>query len=641
VKSFVGRISDILFNPLFRSSWRSVVLLWKPMAGWTILVYALFTAIFAPLLITLLDWGIFRGDRVIVGNEELYTWFFSPAGFTYLFIVLLITLTGLVVRYAGLFQIVTDHLLGREVSVKETALHIAPRIHILIKLCAVTIAGALLLLLPMAIGLGAVYLIWLTEFDINYYILTTPPEWYRAITWAAIWSGVWAVTALITAACALPALPAYLDGKKTILQAIREVWEAPMKKTLKLIKTVAVASIIWISLRLLSDAVLLFSFYYLTDWLHTSMDSLRMAAFIIGTYLFLSLSLGTVISFFGFSMISVIVTKFYYSNTRPTLEQEIPGLMRLTRKTITLLTWWAKPLRLASLILVVLAGGVAMSYFITGRAVEERQVLNIAHRANALGAPENSIAALENSISVGADMAEIDVQMTADGTVVLLHDADLMRVAGDPRRIADITYDEISELHLLTDQELPPDKIGIPTLAEYLEASRDRIKLLIELKYYGYYPELAEETIRIVREHGMTDQVLIMSLSMPAVQQVMEIAPDFAVGYTSAVAAGDLVRLPVDFLAIFHQNVTPQLVAAYAERGRPLFAWTVNDAADMVRAIENGAGGLITDEPVLAGSIIREMSKLTRAERLLLRFGFIVLEGGSALAGTDDNNEDF
>ncbi len=606
------------------------------MAGWTILVYAIFTAVFVPFLIALLDRGIFRGDRVIVGNEELYTWFLSPAGFTYIFIVILITLTGLVVRYSGLFQIVTDHLLGRDVSVKETALHIAPRVHILIKLCAVTIAGAVLLLLPLVMGLGAIYLIWLAEFDINYYIITTPPEWYTAITWAVVWSGAWSLFAIVTAACALPALPAYLDGKKTILEALREVWEAPMNKTLQLIKAVAMAAAIWFVFRLLSDAVLLFSFYHLTGWLQTSLDSLRTVSFIMGTYLFLSLGFGTVISFLGFSMISVIITKFYYSYSRPALEQDIPGLMRLTRKTISLLTWWTKPVRLASLVLIVLAGGVAMSYFITGRTVEERQVLNIAHRANALGAPENSIAALENSIAVGADMAEIDVQMTADGTVVLLHDADLMRVAGDPRRIADVNYDEISELLLITDQDLPPEKIGIPTLAEYLEASRNRIQLLIELKYYGFYPELAEETIRIVREHGMTDQVLIMSLSMAAVQQVAEIAPDFAIGYTSAVAAGDLVRLPVDFLAIFHQNITPPLVSAYAERGRPVYAWTVNDAGDMVRAIENGAAGLITDEPVLAGSIIREMSELTRPQRLLLRFGFIVIDGRSVLMGDVD-----
>jgi len=625
------RTTNILFNPLFRSSWRSVVLLWKPMAGWTLLVYAVFTALLAPVLVATLNWGIFRGDRLIVGNEELYTWFFSPSGFSYLFLVLLITLTGLVIRYAGLFQIVTDFLLGRSVSVKDTSLHIAARIPILIKLCVITIFGAILLLIPLFIGLGIIYLVWLAEFDINYYILTTPPEWYSALTWGSIWGGAWFLFAVFVAACALPALPAYLDGKKTLFEALREVWEAPMSKTLQLIKAVVMAVLFWVALRLLVDALLIYIFFIITDWAHSAFDSLRLIVFITGNYLFLSLGIGAVISFFGFSMISVIITKFYYSYSRPTLEQEIPGLWRLTKKTMGILAWWTKPARAISLILIIVMGGLTVSYFIVDTTIDERQVLNIAHRANALGAPENSIAALENSITVGADMVEIDVQMTADGTVVVLHDADLMRVAGDPRRIRDVTYDDISDLLLITDQDLPEDKIGIPTLQQYLSGSRDQIKLLIELKYYGFYPELAEETIRVVRENQMEDQVLFMSLSMAAVQQVKEIAPYVAMGYTSAAAAGDLGRLPVDFLAIFHQNITPQLISDYSERGRPIYAWTVNRAEEMIGAIERGADGLITDEPVLAGAIIEEMNQLSRAERLLLQFGFLILEAQAEL----------
>jgi glycerophosphoryl diester phosphodiesterase len=608
-------------------------LLWKPMAGWTILVYAFITAALLPLLVTLLNWGVFRGDRLIVGNEEVFTWLLSPTGFSYVFLVLLIALTGIVIRYAGIFQIVTDDLLGRPVSLKETALHIAPRIHILIKLCAITIFGAILLLIPLLIGFGVVYYLFLADFDINYYILNTPPEWYKALIWGAVWGSVWFVFALTTLANSLPALPAYLHGQKTILESIREVRGAPFSKTLRLIKTVAVAAGIWVGLRVFVEAILLLTFLTLTGWVHAGFDSLRLIVFVTGTYLFLSFSLGTIISFFGFSMISVVITKFYYSHSHPTIEQNIPGLKKLTHKTVGFLTWWTKPLRAVSLILIIVGGGFAVSYFIIESQTEERTVLNIAHRANALGAPENSIPALLNSISVGADLVEIDVQLTSDGVVVVLHDADLMRVAGDPRRISEISYDELSQLLLITDQDLPDEKRQIPTLEEYIELSRNQITLLIELKYYGFYPELAEEVIRIVREQGIEEEVLLMSLSMQSVQQVKEIAPDLPMGYTSALAAGDLARLSIDFLAIFHQNITPQLVRTYADRGRPIYAWTVNEAEDMIKAIENGADGLITDEPILAGAIIDEMNQLTRAERLLLQFGFLILEGQTALSG--------
>lgn len=630
----IKRFSEILFNPLLRSSWRSVVVLWKPLAGWTILVYALFTAALFPVLSSLLDRGIFRGDRLIVGNEELLSWFLSPAGFSYVFILILLTLTGTIIRYAGIFQIVTDDLLQRTVSVRDTFLHIAPRVHILLKLCAFTMGAAILLLMPLLLGAGLIYLIFLTEFDINYYIYATPPEWYRALTLGAIWAALWAIFALFITAWSLPALPAYLDGRKSIRAALTEAWKAPVRKTLKLIKSAGMAAGIWFGLRIFTEALLITIFLYLTGWAYGSFDSLRILALLTGTYFFLSVALGTVISFFGFSMISVIVTKYYYSQARPALEMEIPGLKRLTAKTAGFITWWARPLRALSLIAIIAAGGIGTAFLVIETDPPQHEILNIAHRANAGGAPENSLAALEESIRAGAHMAEIDVQLTADGTVIVIHDADFMRVAGDSRAVADVTYDDISDLRLLTDRDFPDESLIIPTLEEYIDAARDRIGLMIELKYYGYDPALAEETIRIIRDQGVEDQVLLMSLSMRGVQQVNDLAPDLNNGYVSAVAAGDLVRLPVDFLAINQQNVSPQIITGFTRRQLPVYAWTVNRSSDMIRAIESGVSGLITDEPQLATEIIGEMNELTRAERLLLRFGFLITVGQTEIEET-------
>ncbi|TVR19544.1 MAG: hypothetical protein EA391_00405, partial [Balneolaceae bacterium] len=72
---------SFFIDDLLKSSWRSVVLLWKPMAGWTVVVYLLFTALSAPFLAFLLDWTVFRGDRHFVGNEDIVSWFASPIGF--------------------------------------------------------------------------------------------------------------------------------------------------------------------------------------------------------------------------------------------------------------------------------------------------------------------------------------------------------------------------------------------------------------------------------------------------------------------------------------------------------------------------------------------------------------------------------
>ena len=613
------------FDDLLKSSWRSVVLLWKPMAAWTIVVYLLFTALSAPLLAFLLDWTVFRGDRLFVGNEDIVGWFASPIGFVYLFLLVLITLTGVVIRYAGLFQIVRDDLIGERISIAATVRRIFLRAHLLVKICAITITAFLLAIVPLVAGLGVVYLIWLAEFDINYYLSSTPPEWYRALIFGGIWAFFWAITTVGLAAMLLPALPAYLEGKKSFIEAIKEIWRHPTSNTLRFLKVTAIAAALWVGARIVTEAVLLSLFLFLTTWAYGFFESLRPVAFVAGGYLFTSITAGVVISFFGFSLISTIITKFYFGFTRPGLIPEIPGFKKLTIKTIRLLTWWAKPVRAAALLLIVISGSFVTTLLITGESGRDSDILIITHRANALGAPENSIPALENSITLGADVVEIDVQLTADGTVVILHDEDLMRVAGDPRRIAEISDEELREVRLLYGEEYADAELHIPTLAEYLERAKNRVVVMIELKYYGFIPELAEKTIDVIRQHGMEDQVQIKSLSYRAVEQVRELAPELQTGYVSAVALGDISRLPVQFLSVNQANINSGLIAHAAQQQIEVYAWTVNTRESTVDVILKGVDGVITDRPEIAIEVLKEISELTATERLLLQLGLIVL----------------
>ncbi|MCC5942707.1 MAG: hypothetical protein JJU37_14290 [Balneolaceae bacterium] len=627
------KLYNFFFDELLKSSWRSVVLLWKPMAGWTLIVYLLFTALSAPLLAFILDWSVFRGDRLFVGNEDLLRFFISPVGFVYLFSLILLTLIGIIIRYAGIFQMVRDHLLGERVSVRLTVIRIAARVHILLKICAITIMGFIVSLIPLAIGLGVVYAIFLTEFDINYYWYSTPPEWYRALTFGGILTVLWGLSLLLLTATLMPALPAYLEGKKTLREAIREVWYAPLSHTFRFLKVVSFVAVFWFFFRITTDAILLSAFLYLADWAVHSFESLRAVAIVAGGYIFTSISAGIIISFFGFTLISVIITKFYFSFSRPAIMPETPGFKKLTQKTIRLFTWWTKPLRAAVLILIILSGSVATSFLITYGSETDAELLVISHRANAMGAPENSLPALDHSIELGIDFVEIDVQLTSDGTVVILHDEDLMRVTGDPRQIADITAGELSELRLLTDREYPDSELHVPTLAEYLEGANGRIGVMIELKYYGFDPELAEKTIELVREFEMEDQVLVKSLNFRAVEQMRTLAPDIGLGYVSAVAMGDLSRLPIHFLSVNQANATSELISRAQQEGMGLFVWTVNSREGMIDAILKGVNGIITDYPELSIAIIEDIGALSTTERLLLQLGLHFLETQAVLTG--------
>jgi hypothetical protein len=125
--------------------------------------------------------------------------------------------------------------------------------------------------------------------------------------------------------------------------------------------------------------------------------------------------------------------------------------------------------------------------------------LVIAHRAGAHDAPENTLLALERAIAARADLAEIDVQRTKDGVVVVVHDADLMRMARDPRKIAATDYAAFADVRLGLDDESAADERRLARLDEFLDRANGRIRLAIELKYYEWDPLLAPQVLSEIR----------------------------------------------------------------------------------------------------------------------------------------------
>ena len=157
-----------------------------------------------------------------------------------------------------------------------------------------------------------------------------------------------------------------------------------------------------------------------------------------------------------------------------------------------------------------------------------------AHRGGPPPAPENTLASLESAIRERADYSEIDLLRTADGTIVIVHDEDLMRVAGDPRRIAQTTFSALSDVVQVPDDGSPTSERRVATLEDFLDRADGRIGLMIEFKYYGFDPDLVPQALEEIRARGSEDQVLLMSLSLPAVRQAATLAPDIPRGYVTA-----------------------------------------------------------------------------------------------------------
>ena len=246
------------------------------------------------------------------------------------------------------------------------------------------------------------------------------------------------------------------------------------------------------------------------------------------------------------------------------------------------------------------------------------------HRGSG-AAPENSLTAIRQAIAAGADYAEIDVQRTVDGAVVVLHDGDLMRLGGDPRKVGDITLAELKTVDIGTLKDAAFAGEHVPTLQEVIDEARGKLKLNIELKYNRPDSLLVPEVLRIVRENGLVDQSTITSLDYGALEDVERRAPEFRTGMIVTKSVGVPAKLPVDFLSVNQAATNAKLVERTQRQGKEVHVWTVNTRDDMVRMIELGVDNLITDNPGDAVAVRQERAAMSTAEKMALRLRRVLM----------------
>jgi glycerophosphoryl diester phosphodiesterase len=610
-----------LLDRTYRTAWWRFVRRWQPMALWTLLVWLGLGLALIPLSSAALGALVFRGERIVVANVDILTWLLRPEGIAYVLVAGALAITAAVVRYAGIFRIITDDIEGTPVSVPQTLLELLPDVPALFKVCVLSVLAAAVLLAPLVAGLGAIYVVLLAEHDINYYLAVQPPEWHRALVAGGIWSAVWLTGAVYVTAHTLPTLPAYLDGHRPIHRALVESWRRTRGKAMRVLWLFVLCVAAWLLVRALAQAVLFLTAGYALRGVEMVATTLTPVLVATAAYAVSSFLVDAAVSFIGFSFAATVLTKFYHEETD--LHQRAPAAAArwrsLPREAVAAVRTWLHPRRAVPVAGVLVLAGAGLSFWLLEAIDDEQPAVVTAHRAGALLATENTLGALEMSIAAGADYAEIDVQRTRDGEVVVVHDADLMRLAGDPRRIAEMDYADVAGVVQGDDPHVPVEERLVATLDQFLARSRGRIGLNVELKYYGPDPPLADSVVAKVRRAGMEDQVVYMSLELDAVRQLQRLAPEVPVGYVAAVAAGDLARLPVDFLAVSLPLATHPFVRSARRRGTEVHIWTLNTAPSILDALERGADGIITDDPALARRLAYEFVALTAPERLLLR----------------------
>jgi len=243
-----------------------------------------------------------------------------------------------------------------------------------------------------------------------------------------------------------------------------------------------------------------------------------------------------------------------------------------------------------------------------------------AHRGSSLSAPENSLSALRAAIEDGADIAEIDVQETADGAIVVIHDSDLRRIAGDSRGIWEVSSAELATLDAGSWFGPSFANERIPTLEQAISLVRGSMRLNIELKFNGHDKRLAERVVEIVGREGFAEEAVITSLDYRALQDVRALTTTIPVGFIVASTVSRITRLDVDLIAIDRRRATPAFIRATHRAGKEVHVWTVNDRTGMQRFIELGVDNIMTDDPAMLRDLLAERAALSDPEKWLLTF---------------------
>jgi glycerophosphoryl diester phosphodiesterase len=260
--------------------------------------------------------------------------------------------------------------------------------------------------------------------------------------------------------------------------------------------------------------------------------------------------------------------------------------------------------------------GLGMEFFSANRP------LVFAHRGGAALAPENTLAAFDKGVALGADGIELDVRLSRDGVVVVHHDAALDRTTNLRGPIADRSAHDLScadaGYGFRHGKEHPfrGRGIGVPTLADVLKRYRDA-RIIIELKLNRI--DLARATIETVRAANATEQVCLGSFGWRVLRAARAIEPRVATSaarqevrwalYRSwcgwAVGAVAYRGFQVPEWSGKTRVVSPRFVKAAHRAALPVHVWTVNDEDDARRLLGWGVDALITDRPDLIVPLVR------------------------------------
>ncbi|MBQ6478689.1 MAG: glycerophosphoryl diester phosphodiesterase membrane domain-containing protein [Erysipelotrichaceae bacterium] len=240
----------------------------------------------------------------------------------------------------------------------------------------------------------------------------------------------------------------------------------------------------------------------------------------------------------------------------------------------------------------------------------------IAHRGGGSEAPENTVKGIEAAISLGAYGSEIDIQRTSDGQYIVNHDGNFARLCSDGRKPEEMTLEEVKGL-VIRDPNYPDDPQEVATFEEMLEAAKGKIVLFVELKGNTADRQMVDDAVRIIREHDMEEECVLISLKYDLIDYAETEYPMMNTAYLTFVSFGNTAELNCDYLGLEDEATTSYVTDAIHEQNKKIMVWTPNEKERQSYFLKSEVDYIITDNVKQAKEILESYKDRDDYEKIL------------------------
>lgn len=595
---------------------RDFRLAWRELLIFDVAFQLLRAWIIAPLIALLLTFVLFRAGHVAVSNQDIVGFLKTPRGGLYAALLIITAGVLFLLEHAGMLAVAAAvhlHQPTHRPTVRQRMHSVLASVWRIGQLGTVKIVLLLVTISPLVVLALIVYFTLLTQYDLYYYWSVRPPVFWLAVgigivlflTMAAL-----ATSLLVRWSLALPI--ALFEG-----QSAAAALAASGRRVRGVAWPIARLLLGWCLGMLAFEVLAGAAFRYLAGAVLSRFGN---SLPVLGACLVVQATLLATVSFVLAAGLALIVHRLYLLRGPQTelFPASQPGA---TERAAT--PFWIRVCSWGAAALVALSP-MTMWGVVANEASQRSAVLITAHRGYAKRAPENTLAALQKAIDIGADYAEIDVHQTADGVVVLLHDRDLQRVAGDSRRLDQLTFAEVHQLDVGSWFSAEFANERVPTLEEAIALCRGKIRLNIELKDFGPAEGLAGAVADVVREQGFESECIVTSLSNEALVALRRHHPEVHVGIIVGQSVGDVNQLDVDALSVRADHLSDKMIRTAHEQDRQVMVWGISGEQQMMQQLRRGVDNLITSDVELGLQVRDRWRDLSDHERLVIAYRLLL-----------------